>query len=439
MRRAAVKIQKYLIPVVMAAAFCLSARAAPAQETPLPIGNAEIAARPDAVYMRLRAPKNFNAAYGLFRFARESGKWETIGTAASYSGPAPIGENLIPPDELFYPRTGYREVSLGGGHYRIDAKDNRILVAVSGGAAGEYVSEEQLPPADGRRAYRFLYLTAGRLWFDLRIEREGRQYSEGVGFFDIKTQRIELIAAEKLAPGAKAPIVVTELSGNRNSVWVGLAVCKDGNCLDSGLVVMLGTDGEPARRLAAGEKGLPAGAVIRAAPDGDSIWIATSAGLALIGPDQIQTFQISREVRFDGALIFGLNSSENNLPAPSDFAPSSGRIEAMENDSFLIKTGVPLKLWISREDAGSVALEEGAIDIGPGKPARFHTAPDPQAPFSTFSHSLNETLQFKITGEQSGWLQANLSDYAWFASGPVVISIVETGLFPSNGFVGQKK
>jgi hypothetical protein len=423
--------------LLFAAANCMNALADEATGDLLPIGNAEIRTEKDAVYFRLRAPKKNKTEYGLFRYVREGGLWESLGTVASFNQPVALQSGPVTPENFFYPRNGYQELKLSNLTYKIECIDNKVTISVKGGLGpDEYYLSPEVPFAEGNRAFRFRYLTPNRLWFDMRIENSERTFSAGIGYFDLTTKTVGLISPAEMEPEHGKPVIVSELSGNADDVWVGLAYCNEPTCLENGIVLRIGADGKIARRWYSGEKGLPDGAVIRVMPDGDSLWVVTAKGIALIGPDFIQRFQISRKAAITEGGKFGFTPGLTPLPVTHDIAAASARILEVQGNHFRLKPEAPTVLWISEEaNRGAYADATGTIKLKPGKTITFLPAADPNSPTAKFTIGSQDKIILKVDDRQPGLIGVEMPDYCWYAPDAVKLQIEEGGKFPANNFM----
>jgi hypothetical protein len=402
-----------------------------------PIGNAEIRNDKDAVYFRLRAPKKNRTEYGQFRYVRETGKWESLGTVAGYDQPIPTASGPVPPENFFYPRNGYQEVNLAGLTYKIECLNNKATISIKGGSGpDEYYSSPELSLGAGNRIFRFRYLTSSRLWFDMLIEDKGVIHSAGIGNFDLRSKTISLIGPNEMEPDHGKPVIVSEMSGNGDNVWIGLAYCNEPTCLENGIVLRIGPDGRIARRWYSGEKGLPEGAVIRVMPDGDSLWVVTVKGVALINRDFIRRFQISRNAAIAEGGKFGFKQELTPLAVTPEFATSTARIVEINGNHFQLKTKAPKALWVSEEEnRGSYADATTTIKLSPGKTVAFRQSADPKSAAAKLTPGQQDKIILKVSERQTGWLRVELPDFFWYTPESVRLSVEEVGQFPANNFL----
>jgi len=430
------KIGKLIFMALPALLVCVAFSTGDRPDLPLLIGNAEIRTEKDAVYIRLRAPKKFKTSYGQFRFVRQESRWETMGTAASFDQPIPLPQGPINPDNFFYPRNGYQEVRIGDRTYKIESIRNHVSIYAKGDSQpDEYFTSEDLPEAAGAHTFRFRYLTSTSLWFDLLIEDRERAYSAGIGYFDIRKKKIGIIRPEQIAPDPAKKIIVSEMSGSGNNVWVGIAYCKEPTCYENGIVLRIGPDGKIARRWYSGEKGVPEGAVIRVMPDGDMLWIVTSKGIALIDNDFIRNYVISKTigVASDGKL--GFTPGKTMFPVTPEIAGAAAQIEDMQDDRYRAKTDAKVIFWLSsNENKENFEDATNTIKIKNGKSVVLRTAPNPDSIPRQYT-GLDPKASYKVSERREDWIAVELPQNICLPPESVIFKIEESLRLPANNFL----
>ncbi len=425
--------------VAVAALLAVRITADEAADNNLTIGNAEIRSESDAVYFRLRAPKPAKTRYGIFRFMRDTGKWEQVGSVASFDKPVQLGNEPIEANDFFYPRNGYQEVELADLTYKIENLNNRVVVSIRGKSQqDEYFTSGEIKIAKGTPSFRFRYLTATQLWFDMRVEGVERPYSAGVGCFDLREKKILTITPKEMDPKHNVPMIVSEMSGDGENVWLGIAYCLEPTCLRNGIVMRIGQDGKIARRWYSGEKGLPTGAVIRVMPDGKTLWIVTTDGISLINDDTIKCFKISNRADIIEGGNFGFGPKNTPMPVAPEFATSSASIRDISSEYFLMRPKTPPALWaLADENKNCFKDATDTIRLIPGKTLVVRPANDTSATKASFTPSPDEKIILKVAERQGGGIRVELPDMLWYSPKAVRMRIEIAGEFPSNNFLGN--
>ncbi|MFA6448334.1 MAG: hypothetical protein WCX65_02605 [bacterium] len=425
-----------IFAVMIFAAIQFSASAVEVANLDMPIGNAEIRSEKDAVFFRLRAPKNNRTEYGVFRYMRETGKWEPLGTVASFDGPIQHKNGLVSPEDFFYPRNGYQEIKLATLTYKIECINNKVAISVKGGSGpDEYYTTPEMKFYEGTRVFRFRYLTSSRLWFDMRIDGAKGTRSAGIGYFDLPAKTVKIITPAEIEPDHGKPIIVSEMSGIADNVWVGLAYCGEPTCRENGIVLRIGPDGKIARRWYSGEKGLPPGAVIRVMPDGDSLWIVTMKGIALIKSDKISRFQISQKADVVEGGKFGFKAESTPLGVTPEFA-GPAVIQEVQGNHFRLKTKSAAALWVSEQENRSAYTDATAtIKLKSGMTVAFRSAADSKLPAAKLTPGQRANVVLPVAKRQNGWIAAELPGFFWFAPDSVRLNIEAAGEFPADNFL----
>ena len=424
------KIRSHFLSLLAAACLLVSAAPARAQVRAYQAGQMGFAQiYPDIakVFLRVRTGGGHKTPYGLFVLDRETGVWETIGTAADFGRPVTWDDSRIDPDMLFFSRQAYASIELGNNSYTVGWKDGRVAVEISGMEQDE-ITSDPMPFSEGqRREYLFKYVQGTALWFDLRV-RENMLFSEGVGFFDTVAKTLTIFSPEQLG-FRLSNTLVTRMSGYKGRVLLGVSFCDKTTCLDNGAVIALSRDGSEPEIFTSENSALPGGAVLELLPDGDDIWVATSQGIARWRPD-MQQVAIYRPA--DTATVVGappLQLCAESRPADELTLADGGsvHIQQVVNKGFLVSVDQELSGWtgVTEEDSGVSFEDDGAtLVLAPGAKASFYTSPDETSALMGDLEPAGYSARLPVLDRNGNWVRADLSGHVWIPAEHIAVSMV---------------